>query len=421
MKSQVDVALLIGSIVIPSAALLGALIFSFTLLGPLTDIAKVAAVISHDSITLVDIAYSVPGNLEIHYKPPSVCKFADLYNPDAGCTSSPVTCSTITEKSKCNSFYGCKWDTPLTSKCGTVCDGLGETDCANEGPCYWDDGTSSCVSTGGYHEHSGCTPSFDDNGNLDTDCCREITDEAACEVANGCSWVDPHINGLSCLGGAMNISRFEVALHKENTTLLNGFEDFPVSTESYFPAIISKKYYSKPLRVPYPGYANILDEGFTSNVRMDINKDEGYISISKVRDGGVYDTIGHTNYIVGPLEDIAAFVKGTLRCDSGYVTYKTFVPQFYFLNGSGSTICWNRVAQSPLNVTNTSMQVNYTIYCFDFDKLNVKTYSNIDSYSFNVKKFSTYDDYNKSRIVTIGVTPSVSAKNCDITISKVSP
>jgi hypothetical protein len=74
-KSQVDVALTIGSIIVPLAAIFGALIFAWAMIGPLADAAKLAAVISYDVATLADIAYSVPDELTVWYTPPGVCEF----------------------------------------------------------------------------------------------------------------------------------------------------------------------------------------------------------------------------------------------------------------------------------------------------------------------------------------------------------
>ena len=76
-KSQVDVALTIGSIIIPVAALFGALVFAFVMINSLADAAKVAAVIAYDTATLADIAYSVPDQIKIYYQPPSVCEFVN--------------------------------------------------------------------------------------------------------------------------------------------------------------------------------------------------------------------------------------------------------------------------------------------------------------------------------------------------------
>jgi hypothetical protein len=74
-KAQVDVALTIGSIIVPLAALFGALIFAWAMIGPIGDAGKLAAVIAHDVSVLSDVAYSVPDNIKIMYRPPTLCGF----------------------------------------------------------------------------------------------------------------------------------------------------------------------------------------------------------------------------------------------------------------------------------------------------------------------------------------------------------
>jgi len=77
-KSQVDVALAIGAIIIPVAALFGSLIFAFVMISQYGDAAKIAAVIAHDTVTLADVAYSVPDTITIYYQPPKTyCSFTN--------------------------------------------------------------------------------------------------------------------------------------------------------------------------------------------------------------------------------------------------------------------------------------------------------------------------------------------------------
>lgn len=76
-KSQVDVALTIGSIIVPIGAIFGALIFAWAMIGPINDAAKLAAVISYDVATLSDVAYSVPDDIRIRYIPPTECNLVD--------------------------------------------------------------------------------------------------------------------------------------------------------------------------------------------------------------------------------------------------------------------------------------------------------------------------------------------------------
>lgn len=89
-RAQVDVALTVGAIIIPLAALMGSLVFAWAMISPLTDACKLAGVISHDIATLVDISYAVPDNVEIYYQPPSQCEF---YNStSAGGKKGDLTC-----------------------------------------------------------------------------------------------------------------------------------------------------------------------------------------------------------------------------------------------------------------------------------------------------------------------------------------
>jgi hypothetical protein len=88
-KSQVDVALTIGAIIIPVVALFGSLIFAFVMISQYADAGKLAAVISYDTITLTDIAYSVPDTIKIYYQPPSSCEFI---NTTIGGKKTILTC-----------------------------------------------------------------------------------------------------------------------------------------------------------------------------------------------------------------------------------------------------------------------------------------------------------------------------------------
>jgi hypothetical protein len=88
-KSQVDVALTVGAIIIPVAALFGALVFAFVMLTQFSDAARLAASISFDTITLADVAYSVPDSIRIFYKPPALCEFKE--DPSTGLRDT-ITC-----------------------------------------------------------------------------------------------------------------------------------------------------------------------------------------------------------------------------------------------------------------------------------------------------------------------------------------
>ncbi|MCD6576250.1 MAG: hypothetical protein J7K73_03760 [Nanoarchaeota archaeon] len=404
MKSQVDVALLIGSIIIPSAALLGSLIFAFTLLGPLTDAARLAAVISHDAVTLVDVVYSVPGDIEVHYKPPSSCRFVDIKNPYP-CTSKPIICERM-DYADCNTLYGCKWDS-TNGKCISFCSDYDgdEVGCNSTGVCTWNSEEGTCVGANGYYNPvpsvSQCDPEFDTDGNLVTDCCKEILDETTCENVVGCSWSEPVVTGMSCLNGFMNITQFDITIHYEKTKMLGGIRDFPHNTEVSFPAVLRAEYLSRPLLIPYPGYVNILDKGFTNWAKLLLHKEGGgYISIRKMRNG-IFDTIGYTKYKVGPITDIANMVRVAIK-DENNMTGSLFLPQMYFTNYTGSVICLSRVAQSPDNIIAEELQEKYAITCFDLDLLN-DTQSEGDFYISVYSSFDTQSDYLDDRTYKVYV------------------
>jgi len=75
-KSQIDISLTIGSIVIPVVVLLGALIFSWAMISATTNAGKMAGVLIYDMGSMVELAYSVPDDIKLNYKPVSMCYFA---------------------------------------------------------------------------------------------------------------------------------------------------------------------------------------------------------------------------------------------------------------------------------------------------------------------------------------------------------
>lgn len=89
-RAQVDIALTIGSIVVPIVVLLGALIFSWAMISTTTNAGRVAGIIAHDMTNLVDLAYSVPDDITLRYVPVSICKFAKEIDPST--THDFVTC-----------------------------------------------------------------------------------------------------------------------------------------------------------------------------------------------------------------------------------------------------------------------------------------------------------------------------------------
>ena len=77
-KGQIDIAIVIGSIIVPISAMIGALMFAWLLLSPTVDLCRIAETISYDVAVLSDVVYSVPDDITIIYKAPSVCTF---YSP----------------------------------------------------------------------------------------------------------------------------------------------------------------------------------------------------------------------------------------------------------------------------------------------------------------------------------------------------
>ena len=74
-KGAVDVALMIGAIVIPTAALIGSLILAFSMIERLTDAMLVATVVAHDISALTAVAYSMPEDITIYHNPPFDCRY----------------------------------------------------------------------------------------------------------------------------------------------------------------------------------------------------------------------------------------------------------------------------------------------------------------------------------------------------------
>ena len=76
-KGQVDVALAIGSVIVPVAALIGALIFAFASIADTANAFKLASLISYDVSTIRGVAYSVPDDVAVYYTPPSQCDMGE--------------------------------------------------------------------------------------------------------------------------------------------------------------------------------------------------------------------------------------------------------------------------------------------------------------------------------------------------------
>lgn len=79
-KGAVDIAIMIGAIVIPTAALIGSLILAFSMIERLTDAMLVATVVAHDIAALSAVAYSMPEDVTLFHNPPFDCRY--MYDYD---------------------------------------------------------------------------------------------------------------------------------------------------------------------------------------------------------------------------------------------------------------------------------------------------------------------------------------------------
>ena len=75
MKSQMELALTIGAVIIGAVLLISALVLSWEMLLPTTDSCRIAAGIGYDIGALQSSLFTVPGDINIHYVPPSICEF----------------------------------------------------------------------------------------------------------------------------------------------------------------------------------------------------------------------------------------------------------------------------------------------------------------------------------------------------------
>lgn len=352
-KAQIDIALTIGAIVIPAAALIGSLIFAFALLGPLTDAARLAAVIAHDTVTLTDVAYSVPDDIKIYYKPPPMCQFIDTLNPNAGCNPSSINCGFVKTESNCSVLDGCKWH---DSSCVDSCAYLNKDDCEAQGcTSYYSDGKfSSCGgdNTGIYQYCTG----------LNEQECKNYKDL-------GCFWEEPTSRLLSCLNGFMNISNFAIKKEGKETKTIYGNGLFVFYTKASLPARFPRDVLEEPLIVEYPGFANLKDYGYKDELKFKLEK--GKVVIGKIRDG-VYDTLDWVTpeFNKGPLYEIIQTAYSA--CWNGRdITKETInFPPMYYINASDNDICLKKVAQDPHNVTDDTQQEDIDIYCFNISELN---------------------------------------------------
>ncbi len=405
-KAQVDIALTIGAIVIPAAALIGSLIFAFALLGPLTDAARLAAVIAHDTVTLADVAYSVPDNIKVYYQPPRMCQFVEPDDSNVGCNAAIVSCEFMETEEKCQKLVGCAW---TGTECVDECRLLDEDRCENEGCIpYYDrtvDGESifSYCSGDGVGVYEACE-TFNEND------CNSNKDV-------GCFWEEPTKRQLSCLNGFMNISNFGIQKGGKETKTIYGKGDFVYYIKAIMPARFPRHVLEDPLLIEYPGFANLKDYGYGDVVEFKIVRER--ILISKIRDG-IYDTLNwvYPKYDGDPIYEILQLAYDS--CWSGTATDKEIVllPMYYIKIYNIGDVCLKRVAQDPQNVVDETQQTDVDIYCFDISKLNSieRCEFTIDNPSFNNR--DSYLEYRSIKVVTQVSCISSVGCTCDISIGK---
>ncbi len=85
MRSQMELALTIGTIIIGAVLIIVSLVISWQMIMPLTDALKIAAGIGYDVKSLEEASFSFPGDINIYYSPPSVCEPMSEYtgNPSS--------------------------------------------------------------------------------------------------------------------------------------------------------------------------------------------------------------------------------------------------------------------------------------------------------------------------------------------------
>ncbi|HDQ59902.1 MAG TPA: hypothetical protein ENN30_01780 [Candidatus Woesearchaeota archaeon] len=235
-KSQVDVSLAIGAVIVPVAALIGALLFTFATVADLANYQQLAAVIAYDVVTLQDVAYSVPDSVRIFYTPPIQCKFADTMIE--GYCAGEEECWDAEDETACNALSasnGCVWELNwgcyglagrkicmdvLEGNCGEYncvlsrsgdfciapeCD-VSVSECSGVGHgCYVSSG--ECIGGVGYeHDCFDITQNFIDGvaaGGDEQELEQDL--ETTCKSTLGCSWKSRRQNIITCMDGNLKI------------------------------------------------------------------------------------------------------------------------------------------------------------------------------------------------------------------------
>ena len=91
MKSQMELALTIGTVVVGAVLLISALVLSWEIMLPATDSCRIAAGIGYDIMSLQSSLFTVPGTITVFYTPPNICEFKSQMNlPGIGLVCQPL-------------------------------------------------------------------------------------------------------------------------------------------------------------------------------------------------------------------------------------------------------------------------------------------------------------------------------------------
>ena len=90
MKSQMELALTIGTVIIGAVLLIASLVLSWEMLIPTTDACRIAAGIGYDVGALQSSLFTIPGDVNVHYVPPPICEFASQLRSGSGLICQPL-------------------------------------------------------------------------------------------------------------------------------------------------------------------------------------------------------------------------------------------------------------------------------------------------------------------------------------------
>jgi len=367
-KSQVDVAITIGAIIIPMAAMFGSLVFAFVIIAEMGNAAQLAGVIMHDITSLIDVAYSVPDDIKINYKPPYLCKFIDIDSPNAGCTCVIPDCSKFTDSTTCNSrSQTCEWS---SGSCKNIdCSILSENNCkSHPGLCFWD--SSQCKLKEDF---------------VITSCSSDKTSsscKSACTSEEGknynCRWEEPKKTAISCLPDDYLIIRgpFKINVHSET------FKFFDNEKEILMPFTASPSFYislregldypaQQPFKVSATNFfVDLMDFDLYSGLNIPV---ENGVIISKQRKE-IYDTLSNSNSNYrDSLYQVVDFLVNKCNNNELGTTTKTYkksisAPAYFGLNWSSDTkLCLVKYYPNYSWVYREYKNASTYVYCFDFN------------------------------------------------------